>query len=507
MNVARYDYDIGIVGGGAGGLTVAAGSAQLGAKTLLIEKERELGGDCLHHGCVPSKTLIWTAHVRHLMRNAQAFGLPAVELPPVDFRAVKDRIRSVISAIQRHDSVERFCGLGARVKRGEPRFEDDHVVALDGARVSARHWIIATGSSPSIPSIEGLDRTPFLTNREIFSLDRLPGSMVVLGAGPVAVEMAQAFSRLGTKTHVVQRSGQILSREDKDMADAVMRVLQAEGVAFHLNSSVAGVRDLGGEREIVLWKEGGELVTLRAEAILVAMGRTANVEGLDLENAGVEFDRKGVAVDDRMRTTRRHVYAVGDVTGTYQFTHAAGYEGSIAVSNAVFHLPRKADYRFMPWCTYTHPELAGIGMNEREARAAGIDYSVWTETFEENDRSLAEGEGVGKVKMILDGRGRPLGAQILGPHAGELLGEWVAVLNGRVRLATLAAAVHPYPTLGEINKRVAGTFFSRKIYSETVKKGLKFLFNLKGRACELPEARIQGPGDGQGPGAKGPVGV
>jgi pyruvate/2-oxoglutarate dehydrogenase complex dihydrolipoamide dehydrogenase (E3) component len=188
-----------------------------------------------------------------------------------------------------------------------------------------------------------------------------------------------------------------------------------------------------------------------------------------------------------MRTSQRHIYAVGDVTGAYQFTHAAGYEGSIVVSNAVFHLPRKADYRLLPWCTYTHPELASIGMNERGARAAGIDYSVWTEAFEANDRSLAEGEHVGKVKMLLGGRGKPLGVQILGPHAGELVSEWVAMMNGGVKLATLAAAVHPYPTLGEINKRVAGSLFASKICSDTVKKGLKLLFNLKGRACEPSE--------------------
>jgi pyruvate/2-oxoglutarate dehydrogenase complex dihydrolipoamide dehydrogenase (E3) component len=221
--------------------------------------------------------------------------------------------------------------------------------------------------------------------------------------------------------------------------------------------------------------------------ILVAMGRTANVDGLGLENLDVEFSRGGVQVDKRLRTKQKHIYAAGDVTGQYQFTHAAGYEGGVVVSNAIFHLPRKVDYTFLPWCTYTAPELASIGMNEKAARAAGIEYSVWSEEFKGNDRSLAEGEEVGKIKMILDGKEKPIGVQICGHQAGELLSEWVAVLNGKVKLSTLASAVHPYPTLGEINKRVAGTFFSPKIFSEKVKKGLKFFFHLKGRACEAEE--------------------
>jgi pyruvate/2-oxoglutarate dehydrogenase complex dihydrolipoamide dehydrogenase (E3) component len=482
-----YDFDIGIIGGGAAGLTVGAGSARLGARTLIVEKEKELGGDCLHYGCVPSKTLIKTAQVYHLMKNPRAFGLPAAKIPPVDYRDVVERIRSVIRVIQKHDSEERFCGLGARVEFGSPSFSDEHTVRLNGRTYSAEKWVLATGSSPGIPPIEGLDKTPFLTNKEIFYLDHLPKSLIVLGAGPIATEMAQAFRRLGTKVFVIQRSAQILSKEDRDMADQVMDVLSREGVVFHLNASVLRTEDRGSEKEVAIKNGAGKEIRLRAEAILVAMGRTPNLAGLNLEKTGVEFDRKGVKVDNRLRTTRKHIYAAGDSTGTYQFTHAAGYEGGIVVSNAVFHLPRKVDYTYMPWCTYTDPELASIGMNEKSAKAAGLGYSVWTEAFEDNDRSLAEGERVGRIKMILDERERPLGIQILGPRAGELLGEWVAVLNGKVKLSTLASAIHPYPTLGEINKRVAGSYLSPKIFSDKVRKGLKFFFHLKGRACEMRE--------------------
>jgi pyruvate/2-oxoglutarate dehydrogenase complex dihydrolipoamide dehydrogenase (E3) component len=483
--MADYDFDMGILGGGAAGLTVASGSAQLGARTLLVENESKLGGDCLHFGCVPSKTLIRTAHVYHQMKNTEEFGLPRVDVPPVDYRDVVSRINSVINTIQKHDSEERFCNLGAKVEFGVPRFIDEHTIQLNGQHHSAKNWVIATGSSPARPSIEGLDKTAHITNKEIFSLDHLPTSMIILGAGPIATEMAQAFCRLGTKVTVVQRSGQILSKEDRDMADAVMDVLQSEGVVFYLNAKTIRTKDNGRERKVAIKTAQGKEISLGAEAVLVAMGRKPNTDNLGLQDIGVEFDQKGIAVDNRMRTTQKHIYGAGDITGAYQFTHAAGYEGGIVISNAIFRLPRKADYTFLPWCTYTDPELASIGMNEKRAKEAGIDYSVWTEEFKDNDRSLAEGERVGKVKMILDESEKPLGVQILGPRAGDLLSEWVVMLNGKVKLSTLASAVHPYPTLGEINKRVAGTYFSPKIFSEKVKKGLKFFFHLKGRACGL----------------------
>ncbi len=238
--MAEYDFDIGVIGGGAAGLTVTAGAAQAGAKTLLVEKEKELGGDCLHYGCVPSKTLIKTAHVYHLMKNSKEFGLPGVELPPVDYREVAKRIQSVISTIQEHDSEERFCKLGAKVEFGRATFADEHSIRVNGTTLSAKNWVLATGSSPGIPPIDGLDRTPYITNKEIWSLDHLPKSLIILGAGPIAIEMAQAFGRLGSKVTVVQRSNQILSTEDKDMADTVMEVLHSEGVTFYLSSCGVG---------------------------------------------------------------------------------------------------------------------------------------------------------------------------------------------------------------------------------------------------------------------------
>ncbi len=480
--MATYDFDIGVIGGGAAGLTVTAGTAQLGARTLLIEKEPSLGGDCLHYGCVPSKTLIRTANAYHQLGRTKDFGLPVVEAGPVNFSMVADRIRSVIATIQVHDSVERFCKLGAQVEFGEAEFIDEHSVKLNGEIKSAKYWVIATGSSPAPPRLKTISTLDYITNKDIFSLDKLPESMIVLGAGPIAMEMAQSFQRLGTKVRVIQRSGQILSKEDRDMADTIMQVLQDEGVTIHLDTQVVDASQKNGVRSITVENKDGKRSTYNADTVLLAQGRTPNTGGLGLDKIEVAMTPRGITVDNRLRTSHKHIFAPGDINGAFQFTHAAGYEGGIVITNAVFHLPRKTDYTLMPWCTYTDPELASIGMNEKTAAKAGIDYSVWTEEFSGNDRALAEGSTTGKIKMLLNDKEKVIGVQIAGPRAGDLLGEWVAVMGGGVKLSTLAGTVHPYPTLGEINKRVAGSFLSTKIFSDRVKKGLKFFFQLKGPA-------------------------
>jgi len=478
--MSSFDFDIAIIGGGAAGLTITAGAAQLGARTLLIEKESALGGDCLHFGCVPSKTLIKTAHVYHQIKQAEKFGLPAADIGPVNYHDVAARIKDVIAKIQVHDSVERFCGLGAQVEFGTPEFLDEHAAWLNGRTISAKQWVIATGSSPASPRLDALNNISYLTNKDIFSLDELPASMIVLGAGPIAMEMAQAFNRLGTRVQVVQRSGQILSKEDKDMADTVMAAMEEEGVDFFLNATLVDARNRDNNKEIIIEDKQGNTKTLQADSVLLAQGRTPNLEGLGLDHIGLEYNRRGIPVDNRMRTNHKHIFAAGDINGTFQFTHAAGYEAGIVVSNAIFHLPRKANYTWMPWCTYTDPELASIGMNEKAARQAGIEYQVWSEPFSGNDRALTEGSFAGKIKMLLNEKEKPIGVQIAGPRAGDLIGEWVAILGGGVKLSTMAGAVHPYPTLAEINKRVAGSYLSPKIFSDRIKKGLKLVFQLKG---------------------------
>lgn len=481
--MAKYDYDFVVIGGGAAGLTAASGAAQLGARTLLIEKESKLGGDCLHFGCVPSKTLIRSANVYQQMKNSGRYGLPIVQPAQVDFRLVSERIQKVVGTIQQHDSVERFNKLGAEVEFGSPRFIDEHLLSCNGRKLSAKKILLATGSRAAIPAVEGLKDTGFITNREIFYLEKLPKSLVVLGAGAIAMEMAQAFGRLGCKVSVIQRSSQILSKEDKDFADILMEHLQKEGVAIHLNCQVQRIDRQNGTKVVIVEQDGKEK-RVEGEEILVALGRQANVENLGLDKIDITFSNKRIEVDKRLRTGHKHIFAAGDVSGGYQFTHVAGYEGGIVVSNAIFNLPRKADYTWVPWCTYTSPEFASIGMNEKRAEKAGIAYRVRYEDFSANDRALAEEEGVGRIKLLLGHKDKVLGVQILGLHGGELLAEWVAALNGKVKLSSLASAIHPYPTLSEINKKVVGSLFSERIFSDKVRKLLGLFFGYQGSSVK-----------------------
>ncbi|MCL5965918.1 MAG: FAD-dependent oxidoreductase [Deltaproteobacteria bacterium] len=483
--MAAYDYDLGILGGGAAGLTAAAGAAQFGAKTILIEKAKKLGGDCLHFGCVPSKTLIRTAGVRSLARRAKEFGLPEVELPPVNLSAVMNRVREVIDRIQEHDSPERFCKLGAAVRFGEPRFVDGHTVSVDGDRLTARAWIIATGSSPALPPVEGVADVPYWTNETVFSQTELPNRLLVLGGGPIGVEMAQAFRRLGSQVAVVEYADQVLGPEDPDIAGVVRSRLEAEGVKILTGTKALKAATLGSSvlLRVAPAKGEGEPWTIEGDVLLVAAGREPNVEGLELAAAGVEFSPRGVPADARMRTNVSHIYSCGDVNGVFPFTHVAGYEAGIALSSAVLRLPRKADYAKVPWCTYTDPEVASVGLNEKRAKAAGVEYRVLGAPFRDVDRALAEGETEGKIKVLVTPSGNLLGCQIAGHHAGELIHEWVAAINGDVKLSTLAGAVHAYPTLAEISKKAAGSYYSEKLFSDRTKKILRFLFDLKGRAC------------------------
>ncbi|MHB8771184.1 MAG: dihydrolipoyl dehydrogenase family protein [Syntrophales bacterium] len=486
--MAKYDYDLGVLGGGAAGLTAAAGGAQFGARTILIEKSARLGGDCLHVGCVPSKTLIRTAGIWAQAARMKEFGLPEVGRPPVDLGAVMDRVRTVIDRIQGHDSPERFCGLGAEVRFGSPAFVDDHTVSVDGRRVSARSWIIATGSSPAIPPVEGLADLPVWTNEDVFSQRRLPERLLVLGGGPIGLELAQAFARLGSRVTVVEFLGQILGPEDDDIARILRERLEVEGIVFLTGTkAVRAGRDGESLTLTVAPATGpGKETILRGDAILVAAGRKPNTDGLGLAEAGVAFTSRGIPTDPRLRTNIPHIYACGDVNGQLPFTHVAGYEGGIAVTNAILRLPRKADYGKIGWCTYTDPEVASIGLNEKRAQTAGIPYRLCEEPFTANDRALAEGELTGKIKLMASPQGRLLGCQIIGPHAGELIHEWALALNAGVRLSTLAGTVHIYPTLAEISKRAAQQPFTAKLFSDTTRGVLRFLFDLKGRACTPP---------------------
>ncbi len=466
------EYDLVIIGGGAGGLVVASVASQLGLQVCLIEKENKLGGDCLHYGCVPSKTLIHTAKVAQQIRRAGDVGLPVSE-PRVDMVAVNARIREVVEHIQQHDDPQRFRDYGCEVLFGAARFIDGHTVEVNAVRIRGKRFVIATGSRPFVPPIPGLEQAGYLTNIDMFSLPDLPPRLIVLGGGPIGLEMAQAFQRLGSQVTVIEKQPQLLPQEDSDVAAALQAALQAEGINI-LTSVAAEKVSIENNVRSVACSDGG---VIQAEQLLVAVGRSANVDELGLDAAGVSYTSKGIAVDKRMRTTQKHIYACGDVCGPYPFTHMAEYQAGIVISNAIFRFPKKADYRVVPWVTYTDPELARVGLTEQQAKEKGITPQVLRFDFRDIDRALTEGETTGFSKLVTH-KGRVLGASILGQHAGELIHEIVLAMQTGAKIANISAAIHAYPTLAQIHRRTVNTAYAPKLFSKTTRTLVKWINRL-----------------------------
>ncbi|HEC13017.1 MAG TPA: mercuric reductase [Acidiferrobacteraceae bacterium] len=461
--------DLIIIGGGAGGLVVASVAAQLGLKVTLIEKEAKLGGDCLHHGCVPSKTLIHAAKVASLMHRAKDYGLPTVT-PKVDLGLVNDHVQSVIDQIQVHDDPERFRGYGCEVLFGQATFINAHTLRVGDDEIRSRRFVVATGSQPFVPPIDGLKEADYLTNLDIFSLRQLPKRMVVLGGGPIGLEMAQAFSRLGSKVTVVERLAHLLPQEDPEIADALKAVLETEGIDVRTSTSAEKVYKEHGAT--IVQCDGG--LNLEADTLLVAVGRRPTVEGLGLDAAGVNYDARGIKVDRRLRTSQKHIYACGDVCGPYPFTHMAEYQAGIVISNAIFRFPKKTDYRVVPWVTYTDPELARVGLTEQQARDKGIDPLVLRFPFKGVDRALAEVETAGLVKLVAH-KGKILGASILGPQGGELLHEIVLAMKTGAKIGDISATIHAYPTLSQVHRRTVNTWFGKKLFSPSTRNVVKWV--------------------------------
>lgn len=459
--MSKFDYGTIIIGGGAAGLTASIWSARLGSKTLLVEKEKALGGDCLHYGCVPSKSLIKSAYVYHLMQRAEDFGLPKVNLPPVDFSKVRDRIQKIIGQIQKHDSPEFFKKqYNITAEFGFPKFLDNHTIDLNGEKISAEKFILATGSSARILPIEGLENVPFITNVQIFSLDKLPASLIVLGGGPIGMEMAQSFSRLGSKVTVVEFADCIMPKEDLDVSCYVHELLEKEGIDFLVKAKAQKAEKEGNLIKLTV-EHNGTMKTIAAESLLVATGRQPNLGGLDLEKAGVEYAPQGIKVNRHLQTTARNIYACGDCKVGYLFTHVAEYDARIAALNSRLPFPiLKTDYSKVPWCTFTDPEVASVGLNETMARKAGIEYKIYKYEFSDVDRALAEGEAKGFIKILTDAKRKLIGVQMVGLHAGELIHEWVAVINARIDIGRIEKSIHIYPTLSQINKKVSGNFLA-----------------------------------------------
>lgn len=452
------EFDICVIGGGAGGLVVAAGGATLGAKVALVEKhEHGMGGDCLHYGCVPSKSLLKSAKVAHLMRHADKYAIePAT--PRVEMTRVMQRVASVITSIQPNDSPERFRGMGVDVSFGEGKFTDPATFELNGRKLTARNFVIATGSRPGVPPIPGLAQVPYLTNETVFSIRESVESLIVIGAGPIGCELAQAFCRLGAKVTVVDLVSQILPREDQDLADVVRKQLETDGIAFCLDVTPSKVTAAGGRITLWIKSKDGQESAIEASHLLVAAGRKQNVEGLSLEAAGVQLDKGRILSDSTLRTSNKSIYVCGDVAGSYQFTHMAEHHAGIVLRNILNPLPFKfatAQTRAVPWCTFTDPELARVGMSEAEAKSQNLPHRVYRFPFEDMDRARAESETEGFAKIVTDPKGVLLGAAIVGSHAGELIHEYVLAVAKGLKASELSSVIHIYPTLAQINRRVA----------------------------------------------------
>lgn len=457
--------DICIVGGGSAGLSVAAAAAQLGARTVLIERGA-MGGDCLNTGCIPSKSLIAAAHQAHVATTGNRFGVD-FSPPAIDFGRVDRHIHGVIAAIAPHDSVERFEGLGVRVLRETARFEGPNLLAAGPFRVRARRFVVATGSRAAIPPIDGLAAAEPLTNETVFDLQDLPARLIVIGGGPIGLELAQAFRRLGSQVVVLERAT-ILPRDEPEAAALARSVLRDEGIEIVENAGISTVRRMRGEIEVA-FIDNGQQRSVTGSHILVAAGRTPNVEDLGLEAAGVRLGSRGIEVDARLRSSNRKIFAIGDVAGGPQFTHIASYHAGVVVRNALFFLPAKVDYRALPWVTYLDPEIAHVGLTEADARKAGGAVETLTAGYDGNDRAQAERRTEGFIKLVLGRRGKVLGATIVGPHAGEAISLWGLVISRRLPLSAVAAMIAPYPTLSEISKRAAGSHYAPQLFSDRVR--------------------------------------
>ncbi|HZT44036.1 MAG TPA: FAD-dependent oxidoreductase [Chthonomonadaceae bacterium] len=456
------EYDIIVIGGGSAGIVSGVTAAGLGAKTLLIEKQR-LGGECSWTGCVPSKALLHAASIAHRMRNAGQCGLPPCAISREQAAGALAYVREMVERVRiADDSAGLLAEMGAEVVFGEAVFTGPDRLDFEGKTLRARQFVLCTGSRPTVPDIPGLEEAGYLTNQTLFDLTEVPESLVVIGGGPVGVEMAQAFARLGSRVTILTRGPRLLERDDAELTEMLMRYLQEEGITIHLNAKIERIERRAGSK-VVAAHIGEEPVEVPAEAILVATGRAPNVEGLNLDRAGVRVEKEGVPVDARLHTTGPRVWACGDVLGRYQFSHMAEYEARTAVLNALFPLRQKARFRLVPWTTFTDPELAHAGLTEQEAKEKGLRFAVYRHPFDRDDRALVDGEGKGLVKLIVaEGwRGRILGAQILGPRAGELIHVPLLAMERGLTVRALADLITVYPKLNISIQRAAQRWYQR----------------------------------------------
>lgn len=461
-DMERINCDLCIIGGGSAGLSVAAGAAQMGARVVLVEAGT-MGGDCLNTGCVPSKALIAAAQAAAGARGDQKLGA-ASDRPRIDFAAVRAHVHGAIATLAPHDSVERFEKLGVRVIAARAAFLSRDAVEAGSCRIVARRFVVATGSRAALPPIAGLAEARPLTNESIFDLADLPEHLIIVGGGPIGLEMAQAFRRLGSRVTVLERVT-ILPRDEPEAAAVVRQILRREGIDLREGVEIVSVRRDGAEVGVAIRDQG----SITGSHLLVAAGRRPSLDGLGLDKAGIAHDARGITVDARLRTSNRRVFAIGDIAGGPQFTHVAGYHAGIVIRNALLSLPARVDYAALPWVTFLDPEIAHVGLTEAEARAKAGAVTVLQEPLARNDRAVTESRTEGFIKVIAGRRGRILGATIVAPHAGEMIALWGLAIGKGLKLSDMAGLLVPYPTLSEISKRAAGQYYAPTLFGPRVR--------------------------------------
>ncbi len=452
-------YNLVVIGAGTAGLVTAAGAAGLGAKVALVEREF-LGGDCLNVGCVPSKGIIRASRIFHDARTSGEFGVAGSDHLSIDFGKAMERMRRIRADISVHDSVRRYSEkLGVDVFLGEGKFTGPDVIEVGGARLRFKRAAVCTGARASVPPIPGIEKAGYLTNETVFSLTELPGRLGVIGAGPIGCELSQTFARLGSRVVLFEAGSHILPREDPDAAQIVQDAFVADGVDLILNAKVVEVSTEGGEKILHVEQEGGTR-EIRVDEILVGIGRAPNVDGLDLDAAGIAYDPgRGVQVNDRLQTSNPRVYAAGDICFPYKFTHTADALARILIANALFGGRQKSSALVVPWCTYTDPEVAHVGMYEAEANERGIPVATLTVPLSDVDRAKLDGETEGFARVHLrKGSDRILGATIVAGHAGDLINEFTLAITAGLGLSAIGRTIHPYPTQGEAVKKLADAY-------------------------------------------------
>lgn len=464
--------DFCVIGAGSGGLSFAAGASQMGASVVLIERAK-MGGDCLNYGCVPSKSLIAAAQVGHDIKTSSKFGWLMNTLK-VDFKKVYDHVQGVIAAIAPNDSVKRFEGFGVNVLLEEGHFKDEKTLETKTHLIQAKRYVIATGSHPFVPPIEGLSQIPYYTNETIFDLQELPEHLVVIGGGPIGIELAQAFHRLGSQVTVLE-AFKALPKDDPEMTSKLKEILIEEGINIQENVKIISFHKKLKKIECSYADEKGNSHQILASHLLVATGRRPSIESLNLEAAHIKFSLRGIDIDSHLRTSNSRVYAVGDCAGGYQFTHVANYHAGLVIRNSIFKLGAKVQTTAIPWVTYTDPELAHVGFLESQLQEQKIPYTALKLDFSENDRAQAERRTEGMIKVLVSPKGRILGATILSASGGELIYPWVIAIQNKLKISALANTIAPYPTLSDINKRIAGQFYVDKLFSSRMKKIVSWL--------------------------------